>query len=198
MSLVQSVGGDSTEPEGAGEGAVGAGAELIDVVDARFRMSLMCVYSKTKRSLPPPGMLAAAIRRVVRGCPIPAGGNHHAVCTVMACATGSDGEARQIDASSAISDADTRKQTKKQARAARKAALKAAKAAKRDAKPALKSCSQCGQEAMKLYRCQVDASGAWVFVCPACWPSVRYVACKRSCKFFMPAHLTSLAQRRRD
>ena len=23
-----------------------------------------------------------------------------------------------------------------------------------------------------LYRCRIDASRAWRFVCPACWPSV--------------------------
>ncbi|MBI4782017.1 MAG: hypothetical protein HY785_11965 [Oscillatoriophycideae cyanobacterium NC_groundwater_1537_Pr4_S-0.65um_50_18] len=35
-----------------------------------------------------------------------------------------------------------------------------------------KPCSQCSQRAAVLYRSQIDASQQWVFVCPACFPSI--------------------------
>lgn len=59
-------------------------------------------------------------------------------------------------------------------RKAAKAAAKAATRAKRDAGGiALKRCDLCGHERALLYRCTVDASQAWRFVCAgACWDSV--------------------------
>ena len=119
-------------------------------------------------------MSLAVLRRVrLRGAVI---GTHPAAALMAACAGDTDtgdkvtNEKEESLKSVASSPA-------KLARAARKAAVKAAKAAKRAGKANLKTCSQCEKEAMKLYRCQVDATATWVFVCPACWPSVRCVSC---------------------
>ena len=64
---------------------------------------------------------------------------------------------------------------RKAARKAAKKAAKAAKQAKRQGAPILKQCCICDKNEMKLFRCQIDESKEWKFVCPACWPSVSYV-----------------------
>jgi len=35
-----------------------------------------------------------------------------------------------------------------------------------------KACDLCAARRPLLYRCQVDATRAWKFCCPSCWPSV--------------------------
>jgi hypothetical protein len=72
-------------------------------------------------------------------------------------------------------------------KAARKARAleEEAEAAKKDKKAAeakgskgaegdevFKPCDLCSKRCPLLYRCQIDASRAWRFVCPACWPRV--------------------------
>ena len=77
-------------------------------------------------------------------------------------------------------------------RTARKVATKLAKAATRARKrgepaadadaeaevhsPAgselFKACDLCVERKPLLYRCQIDATRSWKFVCPLCWPGV--------------------------
>lgn len=35
-----------------------------------------------------------------------------------------------------------------------------------------KACDLCATRQPLLYRCQIDATRAWRFVCPSCWPGV--------------------------
>jgi hypothetical protein len=35
-----------------------------------------------------------------------------------------------------------------------------------------KACDLCAARQPLLYRCQIDATRAWKFCCPSCWPSV--------------------------
>jgi hypothetical protein len=35
-----------------------------------------------------------------------------------------------------------------------------------------KACDLCAKRQPLLYRCQIDATRAWKFCCPSCWPSV--------------------------
>ena len=35
-----------------------------------------------------------------------------------------------------------------------------------------KACDLCAKRQPLLYRCQIDATRAWKFTCPSCWPSV--------------------------
>ena len=35
-----------------------------------------------------------------------------------------------------------------------------------------KECDLCTKRQPLLYRCQIDATRAWKFVCPSCWPGV--------------------------
>lgn len=35
-----------------------------------------------------------------------------------------------------------------------------------------KACDRCHQKAPVLYRAQIDESGAWQFICDACYPKV--------------------------
>lgn len=84
------------------------------------------------------------------------------------------------DSSSSTHDEQPRaneSRSKKPGREDRKAAKSAAKAATREKRDAggiaLKRCDLCGVERELLYRCTVDASQAWRFVCAgACWNSV--------------------------
>ncbi len=77
----------------------------------------------------------------------------------------------QLSSSSSQRPTDARKLARKAA----KAAAKAAKQAKRNAAPSLKSCCVCEETSMKLFRCQIDESKEWKFVCPSCWPKISCV-----------------------
>lgn len=55
---------------------------------------------------------------------------------------------------------------------ARKRAAREAKRRKQEEALQGKPCDLCGAMCAKLFRCQIDASGRWRFVCPDCWPSV--------------------------
>jgi hypothetical protein len=70
--------------------------------------------------------------------------------------------------------ADNSKKPGREDRKAAKVVAKAATRARRDAGGiALKRCDVCGTERELLYRCTIDSSQAWRFVCAgACWDSV--------------------------
>ena len=68
-----------------------------------------------------------------------------------------------------------RKEAKRLAKAAARARKRGEPAAA-DAGDAgfelFKACDLCAQRQPLLYRCQIDATRAWKFACPSCWPSV--------------------------
>ncbi len=47
-----------------------------------------------------------------------------------------------------------------------------AAAAAPDGSALFKACDLCAKRQPLLYRCQIDATRAWRFVCPSCWPAV--------------------------